>query len=88
MNNEEPNTDALNLLWPTELPGFKDTLYLHHAKLLTLARKMVKCFALALHLEEDHFEHYMSNPSAAMRITHYPQQLVRLNQFSSTAQQN
>lgn len=76
MSEEEPETDAVKLLWPKDLPGWKDALYEHHAKLLTLARKMVKCFALALHLDEDHFEHYMSNPSAAMRITHYPQQEV------------
>lgn len=76
MSEKEPDSDAVNLLWPKELPGFKEKLYEHHAQLLTLARRMVKTFALALHLEEDYFERYISEPSAAMRITHYPQQDV------------
>lgn len=70
------DTDAVNLLWLKDLPGFKETLYEHHAQLLTLARRMVKTFALALHLEEDCSEHSIPKPSAAMRITHYPQQDV------------
>jgi isopenicillin N synthase-like dioxygenase len=66
----------VKLLWPKDLPEFKDTLYEHHARLLQLARTMVKSFALALHLEESYFDRYVEEPSAAMRITHYPQQDV------------
>jgi hypothetical protein len=76
MSKEEPDTDAVKLLWPANLPSFKDTLYEHHAQLLTLARRMVKTFALALHLDENYFDRYIEEPSAAMRITHYPQQDV------------
>jgi hypothetical protein len=75
-SGDEPDTDAVKLLWPKNLPGFKDTLYEHHAQLLTLARTMVRTFALALHLEESYFDRYIEEPSAAMRITHYPQQDV------------
>jgi isopenicillin N synthase-like dioxygenase len=76
-SEEEPKTDAVNLLWPEGLPGFKDALYEHHTQLLQLARTMVRSFALALHLEESYFDRYIEEPSAAMRITHYPQQDVR-----------
>jgi hypothetical protein len=72
----EPEIDAVDLLWPENLPGFKDALYEHHAQLLQLARKMVRSFALALNLEESYFDRYIEEPSAAMRITHYPQQDV------------
>jgi len=75
-SDEEPDIDAFKLLWPKELPGFKETVYEHHAQLLTLARRLTKTFALALHLEEDFFDSYIKEPAAAMRLTHYPPQEV------------
>lgn len=76
-NGEEPETDCAKLLWPRELPGFKETLYQHNSQLLSLARRLTKTFALALHLDEDYFAEYTKQPAAAMRITHYPPQEVR-----------
>lgn len=75
-SEEELDTDYVKLLWPKDLPGFKKTLYDHHAQLLTLARRLTKIFALALHLEEDYFDRYIKSPAAGMRITHYPPQKV------------
>lgn len=75
----------MKLLWPKDLPGFKETLYEHHTQLLTLARRMVRIFALALHLNEDYFDHYIEKPAAAMRITHYPQQDVCFPLIDSVA---
>lgn len=73
----EPVTAAVRLLWPDSLPGFKDTLYEHHAQLLTLARRLLRVFALALGVEEGFFDEYARRPAAGMRITHYPPQTVR-----------
>ncbi|KAF2658705.1 Clavaminate synthase-like protein [Lophiostoma macrostomum CBS 122681] len=73
-SKEEPDTDAVKLLWPKDLPGFKDTVYEHHAQLLTLARRLTRTFALALHLDEHHFDKYVKTPAAGMRLTHYPPQ--------------
>ena len=78
-SQEEPDTPAVKLLWPKDLPGFKETVFEHHAQLLTLARRMTKVFALALHLDENYFDKYLENPAAAMRLTHYPQQEVNSN---------
>lgn len=75
-SEEEPDTDYVRLLWPNELPGFKETLYEHHSQLLTLARRLTRTFALALHLEENYFDDYIRTPAAGMRITHYPPQTV------------
>ena len=80
-DQEEPDVDCVKLLWPRELPGFKETLYQHHSQLLTLARRLTKTFALALHLDEDHFAEYIKHPAAAMRITHYPPQEVRIHRI-------
>lgn len=77
-SDEEPDTDAVKLLWPKDLLGFKDTLYEHHTELLTLARRLIKIFALALHLDEDYFDSYVKTPAAGMRLTHYPPQQVRI----------
>ncbi|KAJ4290888.1 hypothetical protein N0V90_010084 [Kalmusia sp. IMI 367209] len=54
-SEEEPDTDYVKLLWPRNLPGFKETLYEHHSQLLTLARRLTRTFALALHLDENYF---------------------------------
>ncbi|ORY01440.1 putative isopenicillin N synthetase [Clohesyomyces aquaticus] len=62
------------VLWPKDLPGFKDTLYKHHARLLTLARKLTRIFEPALHLEEDHSDKDIRTPAAGMRPTYYPPQ--------------
>tara|TARA_R110002003_G_scaffold1110_3_gene22371 strand:- start:523 stop:864 length:342 start_codon:yes stop_codon:yes gene_type:complete len=76
-NDQEPDTDIFKLLWPRDLPGFKETVYEHHTQLLGLARRLTKTFALALHLHEDYFDEYIVEPQAAMRLTHYPPQEVR-----------
>ncbi|PVI04112.1 putative isopenicillin N synthetase [Periconia macrospinosa] len=75
-SDQEPDTDAIKLLWPKDLPGFKDILYEHHAQLLTLARRLLRIFALALHVPEDFFDDYVKTPAAGMRVTHYPPQVA------------
>lgn len=75
-DRNEPIASEFDQLWPDDVPGFKDALYEHHYKLLTLARRMVRVFALALHLPESYFDEYVDRPEAAMRIAHYPQQQV------------
>lgn len=80
---DEPDSDAVKLLWPKKLPGFKDTLYAHHAQLLNLARRLTKTFALALHLEEHYFDEYVKVPAAGMRLVHYPPQDVSTASASS-----
>ncbi|KAL3451547.1 hypothetical protein BJX65DRAFT_321383 [Aspergillus insuetus] len=61
-------------LWPSDLPGFRETLYAYHGQLLQLARRLTRIFALALHLPEDAFDDYVKRPEAGMRILHYPEQ--------------
>ena len=72
-----PDEPQHKLLWPRDLPNFKETVYSHYTQLLTLSRRLTRTFALALHLPEDHFDAYIRQPEAAMRITHYPQQTAR-----------
>ncbi|KAH6670603.1 putative isopenicillin N synthetase [Halenospora varia] len=69
----DPNEPPINI-WPDSIPGFKETLFEHHAQMLAFSRKMTRIFALALHLDESAFDAYIKRPEAGMRILHYPQQ--------------
>ncbi|KAG9622888.1 putative gibberellin 3-beta hydroxylase, partial [Aureobasidium melanogenum] len=70
----EDKTQASVSIWPSDLPGFRESLYAYHTKLLALSRRLTGIFALALHLPEDFFDQYIRQPEAGMRILHYPEQ--------------
>lgn len=61
-------------IWPSDLPGFREGLYAYHRQLLRLSRRLVRIFALALHLPEDALDGYVRRAEAGMRILHYPEQ--------------
>jgi len=61
-------------MWPSSLPGFKDTLVTYQSTMISLARKLTRMFALALHVPEDTFDSAIRRPEAGARIVHYPQQ--------------
>lgn len=60
--------------WPDDLPGFRDALLDYHAGMRAFGRKIFAAFALALELDEDHFEPLIQRPMAHMRVLHYPSQ--------------
>ncbi|KAG9696786.1 putative gibberellin 3-beta hydroxylase, partial [Aureobasidium melanogenum] len=70
----EDKTQASVSIWPSDLPGFRESLYAYHTKLLALSRRLTGIFALALHLPEEYFDQYIRQPEAGMRILHYPEQ--------------
>ncbi|KAL7279630.1 hypothetical protein ACG7TL_006036 [Trametes sanguinea] len=64
-------------VWPTDVPGFREsTLGYYHAA-VNLGRKLFPLFALALDLPEDFFDdkaRATRNSAAIMRVLHYPPQ--------------
>ncbi|OSC98036.1 Clavaminate synthase-like protein [Trametes coccinea BRFM310] len=61
-------------VWPTDVPGFREsTLGYYHAA-VSLGRKLFPLFALALDLPEDFFDDKTKNSAAIMRVLHYPPQ--------------
>lgn len=64
--------------WPSNevLPGFRDTYLKYFSEALTLCRKLMRIFALALDLEADFFDSKMKYPGATSRMLHYPPQPV------------
>lgn len=60
--------------WPGELPGFKETVQECYRALSDLGRNVMRAFALALELPEDHFERWLTGPMATLGPLHYPPQ--------------
>ncbi|PIG90069.1 hypothetical protein AARAC_001934 [Aspergillus arachidicola] len=64
--------------WPSDgvLPKFQDTYLLYCAEALTLCRRLMRSFALALNLDEGFFDPVMNFPGVTSRLLHYPPQPV------------
>ncbi|KAJ5420759.1 hypothetical protein N7465_003278 [Penicillium sp. CMV-2018d] len=60
--------------WETtsHLAGFHETTIEFYQRRLTLARKMIRIFALALEMPEDYFDAVTTNPGADALYVHYP----------------
>ncbi|KOS41965.1 hypothetical protein ACN38_g7123 [Penicillium nordicum] len=60
--------------WETtsHLPGFHETTIEFYQRRLTLARKIIRIFALALGMPEDYFDAVTTNPGADGLYVHYP----------------
>lgn len=65
--------------WPGQdlLPNFSSTYIEYCAMMLSLCRKLMRIFALALNLSEDHFDAMVQNPGVTSRMIHYPPQPVK-----------
>jgi isopenicillin N synthase-like dioxygenase len=76
---DDPDHLAGNLLygpnqWPSNLPGFRETVYGYYEALNRLGRTLFTGFAIALNLPEDYFEDVITKPTAGFRLMHYPLQ--------------
>lgn len=59
--------------WPADLPGFREQTLRYMTTLETLCRRLVKLYALALDLPEDHFDASFAKPHMILRQSRYPQ---------------
>ncbi|KAL2814099.1 Clavaminate synthase-like protein [Aspergillus cavernicola] len=64
--------------WPSDsiLFDFQKTYLTYFREALSLSRKLMRVFALALDMEEDFFDPMMKYPGVASRMLHYPPQPV------------
>jgi isopenicillin N synthase-like dioxygenase len=60
--------------WPQEsdLPGFRSNMLAYMSTLEALCQKLVKLYALALDLPENHFDPYFAKPHMILRMSRYP----------------
>lgn len=58
-------------LWP-DMPGFRDDVLRYYRHVTGIGRQLFRCFALALGLEEDHFDAILVHPPSQLRLIHYP----------------
>ena len=61
-------------LWPGDLPGWQGTMQSHFDALVALGKQIMHAFALALDLDECHFDRYLTDPMATLGPLHYPPQ--------------
>ena len=60
--------------WPLEsdVPGFRSNMLAYMSTLEALCQKLVKLYALALDLPDDHFDRYFAKPHMILRMSRYP----------------
>ena len=57
--------------WP-ELSGFRENCLAYYDDVFAFGRKLFSGFALALGLDENHFEPFVTCPPSKLRLIHYP----------------
>jgi Isopenicillin N synthase and related dioxygenases len=74
LSNEKYSYGDDDFLWrgTAHIPDFRATTIEFYQRRLTLARKMIRIFALALDMSEDYFDAVTTNPGADGLYVHYP----------------
>lgn len=58
-------------LWP-EMPGFREDVQAYYRHVTAIGGQLFRAFALALGLDEDHFDAHLRHPPSQLRLIHYP----------------
>lgn len=58
-------------LWP-EMPGFREDVEAYYRHVTAIGHQLFRAFALALGLDEDHFDAHLRHPPSQLRLIHYP----------------
>ena len=66
--------------WPAGLPGWRDAMQRYFDALEDLGRQIMRAFALALGLEEEHFTALLTEPMTTLGPLHYPPQSGRITE--------
>ncbi|KAL1855521.1 hypothetical protein Plec18170_004241 [Paecilomyces lecythidis] len=61
-------------LWPETKPELRLAITEYYGQILTLARRLIRLFALVLDLPETYFDEMMKQPGSMGKILHYPPQ--------------
>ena len=58
-------------IWP-DMPGFREDVLAYYRHVAAIGRQIFAAFALALGLDEAHFEPHLLHPPSQLRLIHYP----------------
>lgn len=58
-------------IWP-DMPGFRDDIQAYYRRVTDIGSALFRSFALALSLNEDHFDALTSHSPSQLRLIHYP----------------
>lgn len=58
-------------LWP-DMPGFREDVLAYYEHIKGIGHQLFRAFALALGLEETHFDAHLRHPPSQLRLIHYP----------------
>ncbi len=58
--------------WPSELPEWRSQMLAYYQRMLDLADRLHRAFAVDLGVAEDYFVPFMKRPLAVLRLLHYP----------------
>ncbi|WP_070152102.1 isopenicillin N synthase family dioxygenase [Sphingobium phenoxybenzoativorans] len=58
-------------LWP-DMPGFREDVLAYYQHIKAIGHQLFRAFALALGLEETHFDAHLQHPPSQLRLIHYP----------------
>lgn len=61
-------------LWP-DIPGFREDVLAYYQHIKAIGHQIFRAFALALELEETHFDTHLRHPPSQLRLIHYPYDL-------------
>ncbi|MEJ8476662.1 isopenicillin N synthase family dioxygenase [Roseibium algae] len=65
--------------WPEDDGKFRQSVEAYYAEMIKLSHQLLHAFALALELEEDHFDDLVDKPLATLRLLHYPPQFGEID---------
>lgn len=71
-----PSTSTPRNQWPSHPSAafFRPAIYTYYNAMLSFSRRLLRIFALALHLPEAHFDAMTTTPMTNVRAVHYPPQ--------------
>ncbi|KAL1631159.1 hypothetical protein SLS56_004548 [Neofusicoccum ribis] len=67
------DAEASYNFWPSEetMPGFRSLMGRYYSWMMTLARRLLRLFALALDLEENFFDKFSKHPGVMLALNYY-----------------